>query len=144
MTKNIKFFITFIFFHKAVVKQYHYMTHLLCTPFCDAAFAKSTLLQQHLFSRQYLDALHRHLTCIKVPWQGVAIGGQANYFKSANRKSLNSWVHSAIANPQISQVCQSENRKSEFFKGLIRKLKNQKFLQNNAAFFLKTVLIVVF
>jgi hypothetical protein len=32
----------------------------------------------------------------------VARGGKSNFlFKSANRKSANSWAHSAIANPQI-------------------------------------------
>jgi hypothetical protein len=38
-------------------------------------------------------------------------GGQGNFFfkKSANHSSANSWAHSAIANPQISQVCQSAN-----------------------------------
>jgi hypothetical protein len=33
----------------------------------------------------------------------VSRGGQANFFfKSANRKSANSWAHSTFANPQIS------------------------------------------
>ncbi len=38
-------------------------------------------------------------------------GEQSNIFK----KSENSWAHSAIANPQISLVCQSANRKSTIF-----------------------------
>jgi hypothetical protein len=29
MAKNIGFFLTFIFYHRAVVKKDHYMTHLL-------------------------------------------------------------------------------------------------------------------
>ncbi len=33
-------------------------------------------------------------------------------FSSANRKSANSWAHSAIANSQFFYVCQSANRKS--------------------------------
>ncbi len=36
--------------------------------------------------------------------------------KSTNRKSANSWAHSAIANPQISQVCQSADSKSQIRK----------------------------
>jgi hypothetical protein len=35
--------------------------------------------------------------------------------KSQIRKSANSWAHSAIANPQISVVCQSANCKSANF-----------------------------
>ncbi len=37
------------------------------------------------------------------------------FVQSANRKSANSWVHSAITNPQISKVCQSANHKSACF-----------------------------
>ncbi len=45
-------------------------------------------------------------------------GGHAIIFSySANRKSENSWAHSAIANPQISYVFQSANRKSTIMKG---------------------------
>ncbi len=36
-------------------------------------------------------------------------------------KSANYWVHSAIAYPQISEVCQSTNRKLENLNWLIRK-----------------------
>ncbi len=43
-------------------------------------------------------------------------GRQANLFlKSVNRRSAKSQAHSAIANPQISQVCQSANRISANF-----------------------------
>ncbi len=45
-------------------------------------------------------------------------------FQSANRKSANSWAHSAIANMQISEVCQSESRKSANLQSLIRKSAN--------------------
>jgi hypothetical protein len=39
--------------------------------------------------------------------------GQANFCrKYTNRKSANSWAHSAIANLQISLLCQSAIRKS--------------------------------
>ncbi len=37
------------------------------------------------------------------------------FFKSANRKSAYFWSHSAIANPQIFQECQSANCKSAIF-----------------------------
>jgi hypothetical protein len=45
MTKNIKFFITFIVHRKAVVVQDHFITPLLrfAKPFCNAAVAKSTV-----------------------------------------------------------------------------------------------------
>jgi hypothetical protein len=42
-------------------------------------------------------------------------GGQANFLKFRNRKSVNSWAYSAITNPQISYVCQSTNGKSANF-----------------------------
>ncbi len=40
------------------------------------------------------------------------IDGKVN-LKSENCKSANSWAHSAIANPQISQVCQSANANAQ-------------------------------
>jgi hypothetical protein len=39
-----------------------------------------------------------------------------NTFKSANRKSANSWAQSAIAKPQISEVCESARmRENEIY-----------------------------
>ncbi len=47
-------------------------------------------------------------------------GGQKNFFQSANRiLSANSWAHSAITNPQISQVCQSQDCKFVMINPLI-------------------------
>ncbi len=72
------------------------------------------------------------------PWI-VLIGGQANFFlKSANSKSANSWAHSTIANPQISQGVSPKLRILKYF-GQIRK-----FLQNTAKLCLKTVLKIIF
>ncbi len=42
-------------------------------------------------------------------------------------KSKNSWAHSAMANQQISEVCQSSNRKSTIFLLLIPKSQIGKF-----------------
>jgi hypothetical protein len=51
-----------------------------------------------------------------LPYFLISRGGQANlFFKSANRKSAHFWAHSAIANSQISWVCQSAKRKFENF-----------------------------
>ncbi len=46
---------------------------------------------------------------------------------ATNRESANSYDYSAIANPQISLMCQSANRKFANFLGLIRKSKIRKF-----------------
>jgi hypothetical protein len=46
------------------------------------------------------------------------VGKQTFRLKSANRKSANSWSHSAIANPKLSEVCQSANRKRAHFHDL--------------------------
>ncbi len=50
MTKTFTIFIYLIFYHREIVKRDHFMTLSLsyATPFCDAAVAKSTVLQQHL------------------------------------------------------------------------------------------------
>ncbi len=69
-------------------------------------------------------------------------GGQANFFlKYANRKSPNSWAHSAIANWQISLVCQSANRKSAKFFIINPQIVHCTII---AQLCLKTVLKVVF
>jgi hypothetical protein len=38
--------------------------------------------------------------------------GHANFFSKSENCKSNSWAHSAITNPQISEVCQSANHKS--------------------------------
>jgi hypothetical protein len=66
--------------------------------------------------------------------------GKQTFFevrKSQIRKFLGS---SAIANPQISQICQSANRKSANFLLLICKSQIRKFLHSTAQLCLKTVL----
>jgi hypothetical protein len=60
---------------------------------------------------------------------------------SKQRKTINSFAHSAVANPQISSACQPANRKPENFK-INPQISN--YLQNNAQLCLKTVLKVVF
>ncbi len=52
-TKNVRFFITFIPNHRAVVKQDHIVWHICWvsqTPFCDTNVAQCTVAKQHLKS----------------------------------------------------------------------------------------------
>jgi hypothetical protein len=44
-------------------------------------------------------------------------------------KSANSWAYTAIANQQISEICESTNFKSENFLGVIHKSQIRKFLR---------------
>jgi hypothetical protein len=62
-----------------------------------------------------------HIDRVFIPIKGSTEenqAGQAIFFviqqnqHSASQKSANSWTHSAMANLQISEVCQSGNRKS--------------------------------
>ncbi len=77
-TKNIRFFITFILYHRAVVKQVHIVWHIcwvLQTPFCDATVAQCTVVKQYLkplvsFSLLILDTplLLKSSACIPSSW----------------------------------------------------------------------------
>jgi hypothetical protein len=64
------------------------------------------------------------------------VGKKTFYFKSANRKIANAWVHSAIANTQISKACESAILKSAnfYFSPQIRK-----FIQHTAQLYFQTV-----
>jgi hypothetical protein len=55
--------------------------------------------------------------------------GKQTFLESANCKSANPYAHSAIANIDISQVCQSENPKSAI---LSINPRIRKFLRNTA------------
>jgi hypothetical protein len=67
-------------------------------------------------------------------------GGQAHFFKSASRKPVNSWDHSAIL--KFASFLGVPFRKSQIHKflWLICKLQIRKFLQYTALLCLKTVI----
>ncbi len=64
-------------------------------------------------------------------------------YYAAHRKSANPWAHSAIANPQISLVCQSANRKPQIFM-MNRKSQARKLNKYIVQLCLKRILKVVF
>jgi hypothetical protein len=75
--------------------------------------------------------------CTTAANHGAEVSNQTWFFNSAYPKSANSWAQSAVANPQISEGCQSANRKSANFHV---NPQIPKFQQNTAQPCLKTVL----
>jgi hypothetical protein len=68
--------------------------------------------------------------------------GKQTFFRSP--QISNSWAHSAIANPQISQVYQSANPNPQIFMTNPHLLASTQIFTNTAQLCLKTVLKVVF
>ncbi len=59
----------------------------------------------------------RECTCRSmVPNQYLSIGGHTSFFGIPQSQIRKSWTHTAIANPQIAEVCQSANCKSQIRK----------------------------